>query len=556
VTHDRVDHVDHAELQAQLPAYVADALEIDERNSVAAHIAACSTCHAEVEELRLLMRALAVGRRQRMSEGPSIADAVMARIGSGTPSTTSAVDHAQSGASRVPPPFHETYRDDTADVASFKWERETPIAVVPRSSSAPRGPVRHPAEPTRYRQPRPVLAGIASLAVVALIAALLLSRLTPLHGIGGHPSVPGTSSNSVTGSWRAAYLGSDGRLDFVSAGGERSASVALPGATFQHMPVSPHVGISADGRYLAYIQVTNPDGSGPVTVVDLATGKITVLNVIATELHWAPDAPRFVCGVFATDSTTVTLVSLQTGAAQAQELSLGPASSQPSVTRIVGWIDATHLAVVAQSGRLTLFLASLDLTTKQTHLLASLNMPPDVFLSPDGNRVFIAPTFWNSVASVVDTTTGVVRALPAITATFASQLQHLDNYNLAYGGNWAYQWAWRPGSHTIALSLSQSSIPNEGDTQPVTQQAGVWLLDVDHDQARNLDRDRYPLAWTPDGQTLLVSDIPATSSLVTLGNTGYAVGPHLFALSPSKPTAESRALTGDMALFFGLVPNG
>jgi hypothetical protein len=556
VTHDRVDRVDHAELQARLPAYVADALQIDERGSVAAHIAACATCQSEVEELRLLMRALAVERHQRISEGPSIADAVMARIGSAAPSTMGATDHAQSGASRVATPFHETLRDDAADKAPFKWGRETAIAVLPPSSTPPKGPARNPAEPTRYRQPGPVLAGIASLAVVALIAALLLSRLTPSHSIGGYPSVSGVSSPSATGSWRAAYLGSDGRLDFVSASGERSTSAALPGVNFQHMPASPHVGISADGRYLAYIQVTNPDGSGPVTVVELATGKITVLDVIATELHWAPDAPRFVCGVFATDSTTVTLVSLQTGAAQVHELSLGSASGQPRITRIVGWIDATHLAVVAQSGRLTLFLASLDLTTKQTHLLASLNMPPDVFLSPDGQRVFIAPTFWNSVASLVDTATGQVRALPAITATFASQLQHLDNYNLAYGGNWAYQWAWQPGSHTIALSLSQSSIPNEGDTQPVTQQAGVWLLDVDHDQARNLNRDRYPLAWTSNGQTLLVSDIPATSSLAMLGNTGYAVGPHLFALSPSKPNAESRALTGDMTLFFGLVPNG
>jgi hypothetical protein len=122
-----------------------------------------------------------------------------------------------------------------------------------------------------------------------------------------------------------------------------------------------------------------------------------------------------------------------------------------------------------------------------------------------------------------------------------------------YGGNWAYQWAWRPGAHTIALSLSASSNPSEGGIQPETQEAGVWLIDLDHDQAASLNRDRYPLTWTPDGQALFLSDIDAPS-MVT--NTGYSVGPGLYVMSPTKPGEKGQLLEADMVAFFGLVRSG
>jgi hypothetical protein len=327
----------------------------------------------------------------------------------------------------------------------------------------------------------------------------------------------------------------------------------------------PRAGVSADGRYLAYVQVTPSTqgtppmwvGSGPVTVVDISSGRVTTLDLMATEIQWAPDAPRFISllttlGNGGTTHVSLTLTDVRTN--QRQDIQLDPALERSRVTRLVGWIDTHHVSVVADPGGkgVTVPLISLDLATGGMTTLATLVQPPDVFLSPDGKRAFVAPNFWAPSARIVDTTTGATTELQGITAAFAGRLKHVDNLNLAYGGNWAYQWAWRPGTHTIALSLSASSIPNEGETQPVTQEAGVWLIDLDRDQATSLNRERYPLAWTPDGRTLFLSDI-ATPSAVT--NTGYSVGPHLYALSPVTPGG-GQALSGDMVAFFGLVRNG
>jgi sugar lactone lactonase YvrE len=389
------------------------------------------------------------------------------------------------------------------------------------------------------------------IAVVALFAALLASHLTPSGPAMPHPSV---------GDWRATYLGSDGRLRTVSATGEIRTGAALPNADLHGLLLSPQAGISADGRYLAYVQM--PAGytgytSGPVAVVDLASGRVTTLDLMATELHWAPDASRFVSSLSTLDRGTVRLSVTVTdmGANQSHDIPRSPVLDRARAIRLVGWIDAQHVAIIADQGgkEVTVSLLSLDVATGETTPLSTLVEPPDVYLSPDGKLAFIAPNYWAPSARIVDTATGSTRELPNITATFAGRLKHFANVNLVYGGNWAYQWAWRPGTHTIALSLSASSNPNEGETQPETQEAGVWLINLDHDQATNLTPDRYPLAWTPDGRTLFLSDIAAPSMLT---NTGYSVGPHLYALSPVTAEGRSQLLAQDMVAFLGLARPG
>jgi len=534
------DRFSHDELQERLLAFSADALGTEERAAVDAHLARCATCRQELERMRQLLVALAAQRRLIAGNsiaGNSIADAVMVRIASRPPMRVASRTYWSPP--DTTPASAESLRDDP----EYEWWGPGAPSNASAHRMAAAARPREIGHGQRRDQSRPLVAAVALLAVVSLLAALLASRLAP-----SSPAIPVPG----TGDWRAAYLGSDGLTHIVSATGERRTSVALPGANPQGLPQSPRASISADGRYLASIRVTSGDGSGPVTVLDLASGQVTTLDLMAAELHWAPDAPRFASSLSTLEGGTVrlsiTLTDMRTN--QRQDLQLGPTLDHLRVTRLVGWIDAHHLAIIADPGGkgLTVPLVSLDLTTGGITTLATLVQPPEVFLSPDGKRVFVAPTFWAPSAGIVDTTTGSMSELPGITATFASRLKHLDNLNLAYGGNWAYQWAWQPGTHTIALSLSASSIPNEGETQPVTQEAGVWLIDLDRDHATSLNRDRYPLAWTPDGRTLFMSDIPAATAI----NAGFSVGSHLYALSPVAPNGRSRELAGDMVMFFGL----
>ncbi len=84
---------------------------------------------------------------------------------------------------------------------------------------------------------------------------------------------------------------------------------------------------------------------------------------------------------------------------------------------------------------------------------------------------------------------------------------------------------------------------------PGRQAAGVWLLDLDHDTATAVSRNTYPLAWTVDGKSLLMSSLPASS--VMFG--GLSVGPTMTALSPVSREGTATRLTQHMAVFFGLV---
>jgi Putative zinc-finger len=514
-------HFSHAELQERLPAYLAYELDPEEREAVAVHLMSCAECRAELEEMRQVMTLLAkLGPRSVAN--PSNVDTVMTMLAARS-------SQVMAPASWISPPSRPSLHERTYD--------DEPSEQMQRMGV--HSPMRMPPEPRHTV--RSFVTIVATVIVVGLIAALLASRLVP--------SGPAAPPSSV-GDWSAAYWGSDGRLHIVSATGKSRIGPILPGANANGYLMSSRSGISADGRYLAYIQWAAGDGSGPVTVVDLTNGQVTTLDLMATELHWAPDAPRFFSVLSTNTSLSFTVTDMRTN--QSQAVPLGHAFDLTNEIRLLGWIDAQHVAIVANRDdkSLTVSLMSLDLITGGTRNLASLVEAPDVYLSPDGKLVFIAPNYSSPSAQVVDTTTGSTHELPGITVAFAGHFKHLDNINQVYGGNWAYQWTWQPGTHTIALSLSAASIPDEGGTQPTTQDAGVWLIDLDHDQATNITHNNYPLGWTPDGRALFVSDIIAPSMST---NTGYFVGPQLSVISPVMPSEKSQLLAQNMLAFFGLV---
>src|SRR5262249_37052512 len=74
--------MDHDEVLDLLPAYLADELDARARAAVSSHLDGCAICRADCEETRRLMRAVAATATPH-PVGPSLADAVMARIAHG-----------------------------------------------------------------------------------------------------------------------------------------------------------------------------------------------------------------------------------------------------------------------------------------------------------------------------------------------------------------------------------------------------------------------------------------------------------------------------------------
>lgn len=529
----------HVMAMDMLPAYLAEALDHDEHIAMVAHIEQCQQCQVELTSLRYLLRSLASLPLSPTLAPPSIADAVMAHITRAQLSDEPLTRSHLNGRSAV------SITQEQHDLLGRRAHM-TATVKTPRPSGQ--------ASIAAHRPPSLLVAGITTVLLVAFIGALFLAHqgsqqpdglLLPAPTPTLTPLTTSRAAMKLPAGWSAAYSG--GSFKAVSASGEKVAVQDLPGVSTSSGPASLSVGISADGHILAYADTAGRNGGGPVWVENLVTGDIWGPLADATELHWAPDAPILVSGNLNANNTALSVIGVT--AKQARLVRLTLSSSTAHIARIVGWIDANHVAVVCVTGKVDLMLGSADLTTGVIKPLASVGTPPDLFISPDGKEIFVAPNYWASIAQLIDTKTGAARALPGITAQFGDQLMHLDNVNLAYGGNWAYQFAWRPGTHTIALSLAGSSIPNENASQSATQQPGVWLIDLDHDSAIRINQHRYPLAWTPDGQTLFLSDVPP---LGHLANSGFMPGPNLYALSPVTNNGHEHLLASDMYVFYGL----
>jgi hypothetical protein len=373
----------------------------------------------------------------------------------------------------------------------------------------------------------------------------------------------------------ATYLGKDGRVHSVSPDGNQDLlGPVLPDSTIISQPYLgwANTAASPDGRYIAYIAGSDINNGGAVAIVDMETGESIKASVTCRDLYWSPDSTRVVADVYGSNGMgSVYVIDARTG--RAVKVVATYQGQTVSVARAIGWIDRAHVAVLvdrpASSARIpsttgagqplsalsaalnggpSLGLAALDVNTGALRYLVDVVSPPDVFLAPDGKEIFVASSTWQSTAEVIDTATGQARPLPAITSAFVGQFVNIDNLDYAEGGNWATHMAWKPGTHILAISLGAWGPGAEGGPARAYQQAGVWLFDLDSDSATQITRATYPLAWLPDGQTLLISDLPPPS--VVFG--GRSVGPTMSALSPAVRGARQVVLTRSMVTFFGL----
>ncbi|MGZ6390867.1 MAG: zf-HC2 domain-containing protein, partial [Ktedonobacterales bacterium] len=210
--------------------------------------------------------------------------------------------------------------------------------------------------------------GMAAVAVVLLLVLLF----NTLMGMPDRAQVSSTSTASgrlittLTGlpkfsDYRAAYLDFEGRLQFVAANGQRVTGPTLPNTgLLMRVPAAPYydVDVSQDGHYLAYVEgdasvrdaaTPLPDGyGGSVAVVNLKTGAILSMPVVANDLSWSPDN-RLLAAPDANTSNNhgeVNIIDATTGLVHQLRGSLE--GRQALIPLVAGWIDSAHIAVFYQ----------------------------------------------------------------------------------------------------------------------------------------------------------------------------------------------------------------
>lgn len=413
-------------------------------------------------------------------------------------------------------------------------------------------------------------AGIAAVlvtaAVIALAALIFTSMRQPTApsqlGTPAHTSTPshvggwtGWKPPLPAGAWAAIYLDTTGHLHAVSPDGQDSIGPALPQAGLIDSTPRATASISPNGQRMAYIQAGDPNTGGKVAILDFAAGTLKVTDVTALQLAWSPDSST-IAAAGQLDSGTIWLVNAASGAGH--QITVQVNGAPGGLGRLLSWTDATHLAAIVSegapqadtlSGGLQNLLGVVDVTTGQTRVITNLPLPPDVYVSPDGAVALIASNAWNPTAQLADLRSGAVTPLPIITAAFADKLVNMDNPDYAQGGNYSTHFTWQPGTHTLALSLTALGIGPEGTSGPATQPAGVWLLNLDADTATQVSHNSYPLAWSADGQTLLLCSPPAATSMLA---GAAAIGPNISTLSPVASSGKQHQLASGMAAFLGI----
>jgi anti-sigma factor RsiW len=555
-----VSHV-CARIEPRLEAYHDDALSQRDAAAVREHLLDCERCSERLRALEQVDRLLR--RTPAPVPGPDLRQQLYARI------------------------------------AQIQQPARRRIGVAGGATSAPRPRV---AAAITFASQPPRLSSVFAGAVAALtVTALVLLALTrlPAAQLGvGHTTTSSSRSASVSAvvksfaglpkfaDWRAAYLGADHQVHFVSMDGRHAITApSLPQAallTTTPLPPYQNVAASPDGHALAYIAgggATLPGigaaSAGPITVLDLPTGAFSTFDVLATACYWAPN--QHVLAALGADPSTPALYRLQSGSAVA---TLIPryAGQVASLRRIVGWTDDRHVLAIfnpspaplaeattaappaaplaqplAQSlsgGLSRIGLGIVDMSTGDVRLLDDLPLEPETFLSPDGKALFIPTSWWNDTAMLVDTSTGHIRLLPAIGRTFTGKLQRVRTSLDAPNANWALHAAWRPGDTQVALSLASGGPTPTGSA--VAQPSGTWLLDLAADSATQVTFRTYPLAWVPQTTALVTADPPDQQADGSYPTGGVGVGPTLYILPPTSG-AQEEPIAHAMAAYLGLV---
>lgn len=298
--------------------------------------------------------------------------------------------------------------------------------------------------------------------------------------------------------WRVAYLAADGHLHLLTFDGKQDTrGPRLPDMNFYGLDFAS-AGISPNGATLAYNAATG------LTILDVGGhGTRTQQDQAIYQMAWSPDGSRLALG---DDIGGIWTVRASGGSPTAVH-----GTPRNDTYRLVGWLDATHVAVSAAASDSTpnaFMLNALDVNSGALRHIATITVSgigkPQVALSPDGKQAII----WNApfqddpftpLVAVVNTATGAVRKLPGITKVTGSGFTSL---------------AWKPGTHTVAVSTGFATNSN----------LQAWLLDMQGDGAIRLIGGQYVVAWAPFNDILVLS----TSNTTTVGEGPHSISAAVF----------------------------
>lgn len=351
------------------------------------------------------------------------------------------------------------------------------------------------------------------LVMANTIAACALPLAHP-RAITDATSAPANTAQSNTlpafSDWRAAFLGEDGRAHAVTLDGKTDVvGPMLPDLTPSGVVIQGE-GISPNGQWLAY------DAAGLV-IMNLATGKTFYSEGgLGFELAWAQDSSML--AINRGDGALI-MADTKTGL-------LHPIPNEPenTVGNLLGWIDATHLAVTDIANQTfgvtsygeqyvtSIAVAALDITTGQIHILTTIRSQqlgqPRFFLSPDGRTILFCNYGFRDYpyspqVDEIDVATGNVISLPDIAQATGSAFSSL---------------AWRGATDEVAVSANSISGMQ------------TWLLTLDQDRSQPLPGSGYAAGWAPGtnllvlttGQDSIIDAEPFTLMALPINKSGQA----------------------------------
>lgn len=300
---------------------------------------------------------------------------------------------------------------------------------------------------------------------------------------------------------RVAYIGPDSLMHVVSLDGKTDlAGTPIPLAGFPGEGIWA-AGTSPDGRQLAYFEY------GKVTTIDAASGvrsDTDMYGVGESEISWSPGQQYIALH----GSGDVLCVNVATRTVFYTPQDTTALAKIPPLDGPYGWIDTTHVAIAqfpdrsgtpgthalatpAPSAGTWITLSSLDVTTNRVRPIATLRgygelgtfsvLPGGrwtLFVNAQSEQAPITP--FTPLAALIDNTTGAVTPLHHLTTL-------LPQSNIS-------TLLWRPGTTQalVAGDFAEGKAPYE-------------LIDALRDTATPISLAGEPVAWSPDGSTLVVA---------------------------------------------------
>lgn len=345
----------------------------------------------------------------------------------------------------------------------------------------------------------------ASTIAIVLVTAICVAGCAQGATAARHasPTRPAPTATAVAGplprfsDWRAAYLGTDGRVHAVTLDGKTGvAGPVLPNLSMYSLVVSSE-GVSPNGHLLAY-------QTAVLTIANLAAATSSDFEkASAAELAWSPDGSELALG----DAEGSLWIVRASGASPVGVPGTPGPNRSVGVSELVGWIDSTHLAVTvlpANGPKYTdpegntwgtsIELGSIDIATGRVRIITAVSSPGlgnySFSLSPDGSTALFdnAPIRTNPFTPIVEeisTSNGKVTPLSAIASATGANFTSL---------------AWQPGTGMLAVTTGFI----------VNNNAEVWTLDPTRDTATQLQgiQGQYVAGWAPDSGPIITCNAP------------------------------------------------